>query len=324
MQKKNLGNATISAIGMGCMGLSHASGDPIPKQEAVKMIKKAYDMGYTFFDTAECYTGINADGSISYNEELVGEALHSVRDKVYIVTKFGVQHASDKSLILDSRPETIRKSVENSLKKLKTDYIDLYLQHRIDPNVSAKKVALVMKELMKEGKIRGWGISEANEDYIREAHSICQITAIENRYSMMARWHENLFPVLEELGIEFIAFSPMANGFLTGKFDQNSKFEKGLDYRADMPQFTEEGICKGKELIDLLSDLAVKKKASSAQISLAWLLCKKPYIIPIPGSRKISRLQENLKSADITLTKDEMTKIDKALNEMEFLVFGGH
>ena len=314
----------VSEVGLGCMGFSHASGAPMEKNEAVKVLQQAFDMGYILFDTAECYTGVYADGSISYNEELVGEALKSVRNQAVIATKFGVRHAVDKSLILDSRPETIRKSVEGSLKKLGTDYIDLYYQHRIDPNVKPEEVAGVMDELIREGKIRYWGISEATEEYLRRAHAVCPVTAIQNRYSMMARWYENLFPVLEELNIGSVAFSPMANGFLSGRYDYNTEFEAGTDYRSFMPQYTKEGYESSRELLDYLNMLAEEKLATPAQISLSWMLGKKDYIVPIPGSRKVTRLEENLCSSEIRLSAEEINKIDEKLDQMDFLVFGGN
>lgn len=324
MKTRMIGNMEVSAIGLGCMGLSHASGAPTEKKDAVRILRQAADMGYTLFDTAECYTGVNLDGSVSYNEELVGEALRPIRDKVVIATKCGVHHAADKGLLLDSRPETIRKSVEGSLKRLGTDYIDLYYQHRIDPNVPAEEVAGVMSELIREGKIRYWGISETTEDYLRRANAVCRVSAVQNRYSMMARWHESLFPVLEELNITLVAFSPMANGYLTGQYDQNTKFEAGTDYRSMMPQFTPEGVAKSKDILELLNGLAREKNATPAQISLAWMLCKKPWIIPIPGSRKPERLKENLGAADVNLSAEEIAGIDEKLNNMDFVVFGGH
>lgn len=324
MDFRYIGNIEVSPVGMGCMGISHASGEPVEKKKAVDIIRSANDMGYTFFDTAECYTGVYPDGSISYNEELVGNALHDVRDKVVIATKFGVKHASDRSLIMDSRPDTIRKSVEGSLKRLGMDYIDLYYQHRIDPRVAPEEVAEVMADLIKEGKIREWGISEANEEYLRRANAVCRVAAVQNRYSMMARWHEPLFPCLEELGIALVAFSSMANGFLTNKYDQNTKFEGSQDYRSDMPQYTKEGFDRAKALTEMLNELARQKNATPAQISLAWMMCKKPWIIPIPGSRKLERLKENLASADITLTEQEINRTDELLDQTDFLVFGGH
>lgn len=313
----------VSSVGLGCMGFSHASGAPTERSVAVKTIRDAYEMGYTFFDTAECYTGVNADGSTSYNEELVGEALKDIRDKVVIATKCGVHHAPDHGLILDSSPATIRASVEGSLKKLGTDYIDLYYQHRIDPDVSPEEVAGTMADLIKEGKIRHWGISETTEEYLRRAHGVCPVTAVQNRLSVMARWHESLFPVLEELGVGFVAFSPMANGFLTGAYTTQSKFEAGTDYRSNMPQYTQEGFEKSRELMELLNSLAEEKQATPAQISMAWMLCKKPYIVPIPGSRKPERLRENLGAARIQLTDEEIRKIDEISGQADLPVFGG-
>ena len=306
------------------MGFSHASGDPVDSETAVKTLRQAYEMGYDFFDTAEAYTGFFPDGSVSYNEELVGKALHDVRDKVVIATKMGVHHNEDLSLTVDVRPETIRKSVEGSLRKLGTDYIDLYYQHRIDPKVEPEIVAETMAALIKEGKIRYWGISETTEDYLRRANAVCPVTAIENRYSMMARWHESIFPICEELNIAFVAFSPMANGFLTGKYTPDTKFEGKQDYRAGMPQYTQEGYEKAKALLELLTGMAEEKQATMGQLSLAWMLCRKPYIVPIPGSRKVERLHENIEAGKIVLTEDEVAEIDAKLNTMEFEVFGGH
>lgn len=326
MKKRKLGNSDlfVNPVGLGCMGFSHASGDPVDNESAVKTLRQAYEMGYDFFDTAEAYTGFFPDGSISYNEELVGKALHDVRDKVVIATKMGVHHNEDLSLIVDSRPETIRKSVEDSLRKLGTDYIDLYYQHRIDPKVEPETVAETMAALIREGKIRYWGISETTEEYLRRANAICPVTAIENRYSMMARWHESLFPVCEELSIAFVAFSPMANGFLTGKYTPNTKFEGKQDYRAGMPQYTQEGYEKAKALLELLTDMAEEKQVTMGQLSLAWMLGKKSYLVPIPGSRKPERLRENFEAGNIVLTQEEIRVIDSKLETMQFKVFGGH
>ncbi|WP_405384052.1 aldo/keto reductase [Phascolarctobacterium sp.] len=326
MQKRKLGNSNlyVTPIGLGCMGFSHASGDPVAKPLAVTTIREAYEMGYNFFDTAEVYTGLYPDGSVSYNEEIVGQALHNIRDKVVIATKMGVQHRADLSLQVDSRPETIRNSVEGSLRKLNTDYIDLYYQHRMDPHVEPEEVANTMAQLIQEGKIRYWGISEVNETYLRRAYAVCPVTAIENRYSMMGRWHESLFPVCEELNIAFVAFSPMANGFLTGKYTPQTQFEGKNDYRTGMPQYTEEGYAKAKELLALLTELAEQKHATMGQLSLAWMLNKKDYIVPIPGSRKQERIKENLMAKDILLSKDEIAAIDAKLDTMELEVFGGH
>ena len=326
MEKRKLGNSElyVNPVGLGCMGFSHASGAPTEKRVAVRTLREAYEIGYDFFDTAEAYTGANPDGTISYNEELVGEAVKGIRDKVVIATKMGVSHNADRSLKLDSSPETIRRSVECSLRKLGTDYIDLYYQHRIDPKVEPEMVAETMAELVKEGKIRCWGISEATEEYLRRANAVCPVTAIENRYSMMARWHETIFHVCEELNIAYVAFSPMANGFLTGKYTPDTKFEGSQDYRAAMPQYTEEGFAKARGLLDMLTKMAVEKNATMGQLSLAWMINKKPYIVPIPGSRKIERLKENFEAGNIVLTDDEITMIDSKLDTMDFEVFGGH
>lgn len=327
MKQRILGkDLKVSAIGLGCMGMSHAYGTPSTEKEATELIEKAIDLGCTFFDTAEIYG--TADNP-HHNEELVGKILKKHRNNVVIATKFGIgfdteSKAVNKSLIPNSKPEVIRKSVEGSLKRLGTDHIDLYYQHRYDPNVPIEEVAGVMADLIKEGKITHWGLSETNEELIRKANAVCPITAIQNRYSMMARHYENLMPVLEELNIGFVAFSPLANGLLTGKYDTNSKFDSVSDYRSNMPQFKAESYDKNKNLFNLLNDLAKDKNATPTQISLAWMLCKKPYIVPIPGTRKIERLIENLGSGDIELSKEDVSNIDNALNNMEMSeVFGG-
>jgi aryl-alcohol dehydrogenase-like predicted oxidoreductase len=327
MEKRILGkDLAVSAVGLGCMGFSHAFGAPTEKNEAVRLIRHAVEIGYTFFDTAECYTGLNADGTISHNEELVGEALKPCREQVVIATKFGVclEHGTTGKPIPDSRPSVIRASVEGSLKRLQVERIDLYYQHRIDLNIPAEEVAGVMADLKREGKISHWGVSEANEAYIRRAHAVCPITAIQNRYSMMARYYEPLFPVLEELHIGYVAFSPMANGFLTGKYDHNSEFEADTDYRSKMPQFSAEGMEKNKALLEMLQNIAENKNATSAQVSLAWMLCKKPWIVPIPGSRKAERMKENAGAADVKLTSKEVIELDNVLDRIPMsAVFGG-
>lgn len=324
MDRKRLGKSElkVTPVGLGCMGFSHAYGAPTEKKQAEYMIRMAYDAGYDFFDTAECYTGINTDGSTSFNEELVGEALKDVRDKVVIATKFGVQHGTGNGLLMDSKPETIRRAIEGSLKRLGTDYIDLYYQHRIDPQIEPEAVADVVADLIREGKVRYWGISETGEEYLRRANAVCPVTAVQNRYSMLARDHEKLFPVLEELDIAFVAFSPLGNGFLTGKYDSNSKFEAGTDYRSFMPQYTEEGFKAAERLMKLLSDMAVDKVATTGQISLAWMMRRKPYIIPIPGSRKEERIKENLGAKDIPLTVQEIEDIDLLLDQMVIPAYG--
>lgn len=293
------------------------------EKEAAEVLVKAVDMGYVYFDTAECYTGSRGDGSTAYNEELVGEALKPYRDQVVIASKFGVHHSSDGMLLVDSAPATIRKSVEGSLKRLQTDYIDLYYQHRIDPKIPAEEVAGVMSELMQEGKILHWGISETDEEYLRKAHAVCPVTCIQNRYSMMARWYEELFGVLEELNVGYVAFSPLANGVLTGAYGKDSKFEDG-DFRNVMPQYTDEAMDANRALMDYIKKLAEEKQATPAQISLAWMMNKKPYIVPIPGSRKVERIRENAGAADIELSIQEVAAVDEKLNHMEMSgVFGG-
>lgn len=327
MQYRTLGSdLTVSAVGLGCMGMSHAYGAPADKKEMTELLAQAVDLGYTFFDTAEVY------GTPEHphdNEELVGAALKPYRDKIVLATKFGIHFdmsstATNKPLVPDSRPEVIRASVEASLKRLGTDHIDLYYQHRLDPKIPIEEVAGVMTDLIREGKITHWGLSEATEDTIRRAHAVCPVTAIQNRYSMMARWYESLFPVLEELHIGYVAFSPLANGFLSGKYDKSSRFDAGTDYRSVMPQFQPENIDRNHDLLTLLQKLAEQNNATPAQISLAWMLCKKPYLVPIPGTRRLSRLLENAGAADVTLSAEEVAAIDKALDGMAMSeVFGG-
>lgn len=327
MQERVLGkDLKVSGVGLGCMGFSHAYGEPTEEKEAICRIRQAVDMGYTFFDTAEVY---GTPENPHHNELLVGEALKNCRDKVVIATKFGIHFdlessAVNKPLVPDSRPEIIRASVEASLNRLNTDYIDLYYQHRIDQDVPIEEVAGVMAELIQEGKITHWGLSEADEETIRRAHAVCPVTAIQNRYSMMARQYEELFPVLEELTIGYVAFSPLANGFLSAKYGRDARFDGVYDYRSTMPQFTREGIDKNQELLALLHRMAEEKKGTPAQISLAWMLCKKPYLVPIPGSRKKERLLENAGAADVVLTQEEVKALDDALDAMEMSdVFGG-
>ena len=317
---------TVGAVGLGCMGFSHAYGPATDEHEAAKLIREAYDMGYRFFDTAEVY---GTAGDPHVNERIVGEALREVRSDVVIASKFGLRFDIESGvvpypLIPDSRPETIRRSVEGSLKRLQTDHIDLYFQHRIDPGVEPEAVAQIMSDLIKEGKITHWGISEANEEYLRRAHAVCPVTAVENRYSMMARQHAALFPVLKELGVGFVAFSPMANGFLTGAYGKGERFDAKTDYRASMPQFTDEAVEKNGALLELLRDTAASHNTTPAQISLAWMIDRAEHIVPIPGSRKLERMRENLAAADVNLTLDEISAIDKALDNMEMsAVFGG-
>ncbi len=316
----------VSAVGLGCMGMTHAYGAPADKREMTELIAQAVDQGCTFFDTAETY------GTREYpydNEELVGAALKPYRDKVVIATKFGIHFdwsskAVNLPVVTDSRPETIRTSVEGSLKRLQTDHIDLYYQHRLDPQIPIEEVAGVMSELIQEGKITHWGLSEATEETIRRAHAVCPVTAIQNRYSMMARWYETLFPVLEGLGIGYVAFSPMANGLLSGKYGKDTVFGGHEDYRSVMPQYQPENIERNQELLNLLWHTAEEKNATPAQISLAWMLCKKPYLVPIPGTRKLERLTENLGAANIELTAAEVAMLDRTLDRIPMSeVYGG-
>ena len=325
MNYRKLGNLTISSIGLGCMGMSQSYGAPADKKEMRELIAAAVDMGITHFDTAEVY---GTPDDPHDNEKLVGAALAPYRDKVVLATKFGIHFdmsllkQGKSPIVCDARPETIRRSVDASLQRLGTDYIDLYYQHRVDPKIPAEEVAGVMADLIQEGKIRHWGISEATEEDIRRAHAVCPLTAVQNRYSMMARAYESLFPVLEERNIGFVAFSPFANGVLTGAYDASSTFEAG-DMRVNMPQFTAAAMEENQSLLTLLRDLAEKKDATSGQIALAWMLCKKPYIVPIPGTRKHSRLVENAGAADIVLTPEEVAAIDARLESIPMsAVFG--
>lgn len=326
MKTRILKNLTVSAVGLGCMGFSHAYGAPTDEKETIRLLRRAVDLGYTFFDTAEVY---GTPDNPHINEELVGKALSPIRDKVVIATKFGLRFDFESGkvpipLIPDSKPETIRQSVEGSLKRLNTDHIDLYFQHRIDPEVEPEEVAGVMADLIREGKITHWGISEANEDYLCRANTVCPVTAVQNRYSMMARHYESLFPVLEKLGVGLVSFSPMANGFLTGQYGKGEHFDPKTDYRAAMPQFTDEAVEQNTALLKLLRNMAAEKNATSAQISMAWMLCKKPWIVPIPGTRKEERMRENAGAAEVELSASEVQILDDALGKMEMSsVFGG-
>lgn len=316
----------VSAVGLGCMGMSHAYGPASDKKEMAELLSKAVDKGYTFFDTAEVY---GTPENPHDNEELLGEALKPYRDRIVLASKCGIQFDEDstetnKPLIPDGRPETIKKSVEGSLKRLQTDHLDLYYIHRIDRNVPIEETAGAMKELIEAGKITHWGISEADEATLRKAHTVCPVTAVQNRYSMMYRDYEALFPVLEELQIGFVAFSPLANGFLSAKYNKDSKFDAGTDYRGVMPQFSPEGMDKNKEMIEYLTEMADRKNATPAQISLAWMLAKKPWIVPIPGTRKYGRLIENAQAADVELTEQEVQDLDRMLDMVPMSdVFGG-
>lgn len=316
----------VSAVGLGCMGMSHAYGPASDKKEMTVLLSKAVDKGYTFFDTAEVY---GTPENPHDNEELLGEALKPYRDRIVLASKCGIRFdenstETNKPLIPDGRPETIKKSVEGSLKRLQTDHLDLYYIHRIDRNVPIEETAGAMKELIGAGKITHWGISEADEATLRKAHAVCPVTAVQNRYSMMYRDYEALFPVLEELQIGFVAFSPLANGFLSAKYNKDSRFDAGTDYRGVMPQFSPEGMDKNKEMIGYLTEMADRKNATPAQISLVWMLAKKPWIVPIPGTRKYGRLVENAQAADVELTEQEVQDLDRMLDTVPMSdVFGG-
>ena len=321
-----LSGLRVSAVGLGCMGMSHAYGAPADKEEMTELLADAVEMGYTFFDTAEMYGTSDRPHD---NEELLGKALQRFRDRVVIATKFAIsfdrpEAGGTHAVIPDSRPVTIRHSVEESLRRLRTDRIDLYYQHRIDPKVAPEEVAGVMADLIREGKILHWGISEATEEYLRRAHKVCPVTAVQNRYSMMARRHEELFPVLEELGIGFVAFSPLANGLLTDCYTADTTFDPATDYRASMPQFRPESFEQNRPLFALIGSLAEEHHATPSQIALAWMMNKKPWIVPIPGTRHLCRLKENIGAADIHLTAEQVENIDAALGAMRMSeVFGG-
>lgn len=320
MKYTKLGNTdmTISKAGYGCMGLTHAFGKAMADEEAIAKIQYAYKVGYRLFDTAECYVGTYEDGTTAYNEVVVGKAIKPFRDDIVLASKFGVSFGEYK-LITDSRPETIRESLEGSLKRLDTDHIDLYYQHRIDPKVEPEVVANTMKELIAEGKIKAWGISEVNPedvDYLRRAHAVCPVSAVENMYSLIDRYTEQIFPVLEELGITMVAYTPLAKGFLSGNFITKPNFDDPEDGRAFRLQFQEEGIKYYRQALDIIEDLAKKKNATLAQISLAWMMCKHEWIVPIPGTRNESRIEENANASDIVLTKDEIHSIDNSLNKL--------
>lgn len=317
MKYKTLGKTgiKISAVGLGCMGLSHAFGTPLGKREAADKVRAAFDLGYMFFDTAECYTGTNPDGTTAYNEEAVGEGIRGIRDKIALCTKCGVRHLGD-HLEMDSRPETLRKSLEGSLKRLGTDYIDLYYQHRVDPKVEPEVVAETMAQFIKEGKIRAWGISAVGEDYLRRANAVCPVSAVQNMYSLIDRDTETLFPALEELGVTLVAFTPLAKGFLSGKYLERPTFDHPEDNRSGRYQFSEEGFVYYQAVLELIRSMAQEKGATMAQIALAWMMCRKPWIVPIPGTRNVSRMEENAKASEIILTPQEVEQIDGALDQM--------
>src|SRR5436190_11810204 len=312
MKKRRLGktNLEVSAIGLGCMGMSFGYGPPKDKQEMISLIRSAVDRGVTFFDTAEIYGPFT-------NEELVGEALAPFRRQVVIATKFGFKFgAKGEQIGLDSRPEHIKEVAEASLKRLRTDVIDLFYQHRVDPNVPIENVAETVKELIREGKVKHFGLSEAGAQTIRRAQAVQPVTAVQSEYSLWMRDPQaEVLPTLEELGIGFVPYSPLGRGFLTGKMDENTTFDSS-DFRNMLPRFSPEARKANQALVDLVGNIAKRKKATSAQIALAWLLAQKPWIVPIPGTTKLHRLEENIGAAAIELTPDDLREIDSAASKI--------
>jgi len=312
MKKRKLGkNLEVSAIGLGCMGMSFGYGPAKDKNEMISLLRKAVELGVTFFDTAEMYGPFT-------NEELVGEALTPFRSQVVIATKFGFKIGPKGEQIgLDSRPEHIKEVAEGSLKRLRTDVIDLFYQHRVDPNVPIEDLAATVKELIQQGKVKHFGLSEPGVQTIRRAHAVQAVTAVQNEYSLWWRKpEEEVFPALEELGIGFVPFSPLGRGFLTGKVNENTTFESS-DLRNTLPRFTPDARKANQALVDLLGEIAKRKKATPAQIALAWLLAQKPWIVPIPGTTKLKRLEENIGAASIELTRDDLREIDSAASEIK-------
>jgi len=311
MNKRILGKSglEVSALGLGCMGLSFGYGNSIEKEDAIKLIRSAFERGVTFFDTAEAYGPFE-------NEELLGEALEPFRNEVVIATKFGFREGKT-ALGTDSRPENIRAVTEAALKRLRTDVIDLLYQHRVDPNVPIEDVAGTVKELIREGKVAHFGLSEAGVQTIRRAHAVQAVTALQSEYSLWWREpEEEIIPTLEELGIGFVPFSPLGKGFLTGKIDENTTFDKN-DFRNTVPRFSEENRKSNKILVDLLGKIAKEQNATNAQIALAWLLAQKPWIVSIPGTTKVHRLEENIGAASITLSAGDLREINAAVSKIE-------
>lgn len=313
MEKRKLGCLEVSALGFGCMGMSHGYGSPRDKKEMIKLLRAAVEKGVTFFDTAEVYGPY-------INEELVGEALASVRDKVVIATKFGFDIQPGQALHgVNSRPERIRKAVEGSLKRLRVDAIDLLYQHRVDPDVPIEEVAGTVKELIRQGKVRFFGMSEPSVQTLRRAHAVQPVTAVQNEYSIWwRRPEEEMIPALEELNIGLVPYSPLGKGFLTGKIDENTKFEAN-DFRNIVPRLAPDAIKANKSLVDLLKDIATRKEATPAQIALAWLLAQKPYISPIPGTTRLDRLDENLGAVKVALTQKDLEEISASAAEIKIV-----
>jgi aryl-alcohol dehydrogenase-like predicted oxidoreductase len=310
MQKRKLGksNVEVSAIGLGCMGLSYGYGPATEKQDAIRLIRAAFERGVTFFDTAEAYGPFT-------NEEVVGEALQPVRERVVIATKFGFE-GGNVNVGLNSRPEHIKKFADAALKRLKTEVIDLLYQHRVDPNVPIEDVAGAVKNLIQEGKVKHFGLSEAGVQTIRRAHAVQPVAALQSEYSMWWREPEQeILPALEELGIGFVPFSPLGKGFLTGAISESTTFDS-TDFRNIVPRFTPEARKANQALVDLLGKIAARKKVTSAQIAIAWLLAQKPWIVPIPGTTKLHRLEENIGAADVELSTDDLRDINSALSKI--------
>ena len=312
MQKRKLGNSNleVSALGLGCMGMSFGYGPAADKQEMIALIRTAVERGVTFFDTAQIYGPFT-------NEELAGEALSPFRDQVVITTKFGFNFDADgKPQGLNSRPEYIRQMTEDSLKRLGVETIDLYYQHRVDPDVPIEDVAGTVKDLIQEGKVKHFGLSEAGVQTIRRAHTVQPVTALQSEYSLWWREPEaEIMPTLEELGIGFVPFSPLGKGFLTGKIDETTTFDSS-DFRNTVPRFTPENLKANQTLVDLVTSIAAKKQATPAQIALAWLLAQKPWIVPIPGTTKLHRLEENMGAADIELAPDDLREIQSLASQI--------
>jgi len=310
MQIRQLGTngLKVSALGLGCMGMSHGYGPAADTQEMIRLIRKAVEHGVTFFDTAEVYGPY-------VNEELVGEALAPFRDDVVIATKFGIQIA-DSKLLLDAKPSTILKSVEGSLKRLRVEALGMYYLHRVDPEVPIEDVAGIVRDLVSQGKVRHWGLSEAGVETIRRAHAVLPLSAIQSEYSMMWRQpEEELMPTLEELGIGFVPFSPLGKGFLTGRFDRTATFGKD-DFRSIVPRFSPENLHANQVLVELMRTIAADKGVTPAQVALAWVLAQKPWIVPIPGTTKLHRMEENLGAVDVALTGTELDNLSEALSRI--------
>jgi aryl-alcohol dehydrogenase-like predicted oxidoreductase len=311
MQKRDLGksNLEVSALGLGCMGMSFGYGPAVDKQEGIKVIRAAVDLGITFFDTAEVYGPFT-------NEELVGEALAPLRDRVVIATKFGFKIEGGKQAGLDSRPEHIREVVEASLSRLKTDRIDLLYQHRVDPSVPIEDVAGAVRELIEAGKVKHFGLSEAGVETIRRAHAVQPVAALQSEYSLWWREPEEaILPTLEELGIGFVPFSPLGKGYLTGKIDESTTLDS-TDFRNTIPRFSPENRKANQAFVDLLGQIAQRKDATPAQVALAWLLAQKPWIVPIPGTTKVHRLEENVGAAGVELTEGDLREIETSASQI--------